>query len=55
MKRFYIVSNIDGCISCTDSDDLALEYALNEDFYVIDSKTGEWLISDGTRQLIPEA
>jgi hypothetical protein len=55
MKRFYIVCILDGLITWSNDEKYAVECSLCEDFYVIDTTTNEWLLSDGSKIEILEA
>lgn len=45
--RFYITDLFDGRIVGTDSADQAQMLANCEDYFVVDTETGEWLTPDG--------
>jgi len=47
--RYYITNTFDGCIQGTNDADKANEIAACEEFFVVDTETGEWLMSDGER------
>lgn len=47
--RFYISDPFDGAIKGTDNSTTAQEFAASDDFFVIDSETGESLLSNGKR------
>ena len=49
MFRYYITDLFEGQIVGTDSDEDAESYAQSEDFFVVDSTTGEWLQPEGVR------
>ncbi len=52
--RFYISSIFNGEVKGTNDEKVAKNMAGSEDDFVVDSETGEWLLSDGTRQPIEE-
>lgn len=52
--RFYITNPYSGCVHGTDDPETAKEYAADEDFFVIDSETGEWLLEDATSRPIED-
>ena len=41
--RYYITDLYDGAIRGTNSTDVANDYSMCEDFYVLDTETGLWL------------
>ena len=45
--RFYITTLFDGAIKGTDSEESALSFSKSEDFFVVDTKTGEWMVQGG--------
>lgn len=47
--RYYITDLNDGVIAGTDAIQVVLDYSLCEDYFVVDSHTGEWLQADGSR------
>ena len=47
--RYYITNTLEGCINGTNNEVKAEELAECEDHFVIDAKTGEWLIGHGER------
>lgn len=53
--RYYIQDPFEGSIVGTDDDDVAKNYAICEDYYVIDTQTGEWVLSDLSRIEVEEA
>jgi hypothetical protein len=50
--RFYITNAHSGAIEGTDDEELAVQAAKCEDFWVIDTNTGYWLIDGGAQ--VPE-
>ena len=52
--RFYITDFYSGDIKGTDNVEKAKEIALCEDFLVVDTETGQSLLSDGTTLDIKE-
>lgn len=55
MFRYYITNTFDGCIEGTDSTEDANDFAQSEDFFVVDSQTGEWMHPDGERVKVKPA
>jgi tmRNA-binding protein len=45
--RYYITDTIDGMVVGTDSKEVADNYALSEEYYVVDSEEGTWLLDGG--------
>ncbi len=43
---FYIMDLYDGSVKGTDDENLAKEYAKNEDFFVVNAESGMWLQPD---------
>jgi predicted Fe-Mo cluster-binding NifX family protein len=43
--RFYITDTYDGCIKGTNDPEAARAFAECEDFFVVDTETGRWLVS----------
>ena len=52
--RYINASLFEGCVFGTNDKELAENTALSEDDFVIDTETGEWILSDGTRTEIKE-
>jgi hypothetical protein len=52
--RFYITDLYDGCIKGTDDPETAAETAESEDFFVVDTETGELLLPGRESQSIEE-
>lgn len=52
--RYYVTDLFDGAIKGTDNEEAAKSYATCEDFFVVDSHTGEWLTSENDRQAIKD-
>lgn len=52
--RFIITNLFDGCLQGTNDGSVANLLAENEDFYVFDSETHEWLHADGSRMPIED-
>lgn len=50
--RFYIVDDFAGVISGTNSEELAMQLAEDERYYVIDTKEVVWLTHDGCAEEI---
>ena len=53
--RYYITNLIAGKIVGTDDEATARNYAMSEDFFVVDTENGTWLLSDGVDDSIEEA
>lgn len=53
--RFYITDLTQGSVLGTDSLEDANNYSLSEDHFVVDTGTGEWLPSDGSRLEVEKA
>lgn len=51
MFRYYITDIMDGRIVGTDSEEVAKDWAMTEDAFVVDTKTGEWLTTDEKQQV----
>lgn len=47
--RYYITNLHVGAIEGSNSLDVAENFANSEDYFVVDSETGQWLQSDGGR------
>lgn len=43
--RFYVTDTYDGCIKGTNDPVAARVFAECEDFFVVDTETGRWLVS----------
>lgn len=52
--RYYITNMYSGMLEGTNSESIAEEVAESEDYYVVDSHTGEWLQPDGIREPVKE-
>ena len=52
--RFYITDLFNGCISGTDSEEDANNFASCEDYFVVDTKTGKQLVSSGEERDVEE-
>lgn len=50
-KRYVVCDSYDGSLKQTDAIQRALDYSVCEDFMVLDTETGEWLLPDGSRQM----
>jgi hypothetical protein len=50
--KYYITDLFEGAVFGTDSDEDAENIATSEEHFVVDTSTGEWLTSDGTRQSV---
>lgn len=48
--RFYITNTLDGMVRGTDDEGVAKDYAMSEDFFVVDAENGTWLQTDDTIQ-----
>ena len=45
--RYYIADPFSGNVKGTNDEQVAGDYSQSEDFWVVDSETGEWLTPDG--------
>jgi hypothetical protein len=45
--RYYITDTLEGLVNGTDDTETAKIFAMSEDFYVVDSEEGKWLIPNG--------
>lgn len=45
--RYYITDTLDGVIKGTNDEDVARDLSQSEDYFVVDTETGNWLGSDG--------
>ena len=52
--RFYVTTMYDGCIKGTDNVNAAESLAESEDFFIVDTETGEWLLPGGARDAVGE-
>jgi hypothetical protein len=52
--KFLITDLNEGNVSGTNDPDLAQDLSACEDYFVVDSTTGEWLLADGRRRIIQE-
>ena len=52
--RFYITDLNNGQVSGTNDPDLAADVSLSEDFFVVDSETGEWINANGSHVEVQE-
>lgn len=52
--RYYLCDAYDGSVKGTDNEELAKSYAESEDFFVVDTETGDWLQFDGSRVSVEE-
>ena len=52
--RFYITDLNNGLVSGTNDRDLAHDVSLSEDFFVVDSESGEWINANGSYVSIQE-
>lgn len=53
--RFIITNTYDGELQGTDEIKQAQKFAKNEDYFVYDSETGEWLQENGNRVAVVAA
>jgi len=53
--RYYITDLHQGLIRGTNDEENACNFAGCEDYFVVDSDTGEWLTADGAREPIKES
>jgi hypothetical protein len=49
--RYYVTNLFEGRIEGTNDAENAENFAQSEDFFVVDTETGEWLTSDGRKQV----
>ena len=49
--RYYITDTFNGAIKGTNNSSTANELAVCEDYFVVDTETGEWLSAEGN--LVP--
>lgn len=52
--RYYVTDISDGTIKGTNDTVVATSLAECEDFFVVDTSTGQWLLSDGSMQNVIE-
>lgn len=52
--RYYIVDTMNGTVFGCENDNDALDYAMCEEFYVIDTATGYWITNDGPQSIGPD-
>ena len=52
--RYYITNTFDGCIEGTNDTERAEELAACEEYFIVDTETGEWLTT-GERMAIKES
>lgn len=50
--RYLILDSIGGCYKGTNAIQTALDFSVSEDFFVVDTETGEMLTPDGPREAI---
>lgn len=53
--RYYITDLFAGTVEGTNDSGLADNLSRSEDYFVVDSETGEWLGTDGTRRSVLDA
>ena len=41
--KYYVLDTMDGQVFCTNSDEEASAFSNSEDYFVVDTSTGEWL------------
>lgn len=51
--RYYIVDLFDGCVKGTNDEKTARNFSICEEWYVIDTETGKWIVGDEDME-IPE-
>lgn len=44
MFRYYVTDINDGTVKGTDDEETAISYSFSEEHFVVDTKTGKWLI-----------
>ena len=52
--RYYITDVLQGCILGTNSLEKAEEFSQSDDYFVVDSVTGDWLYSSECREPVLE-
>lgn len=52
--RFYITDISEGNVVGTNDKAVAYEIAQSEDYYVVDTETGDWIMADGEATAIEE-
>lgn len=45
--RYYITDTMNGCVKGSNSTETAEDFAACEDYFVVDSETGEWVNTGG--------
>lgn len=47
MSRYYIVSMAEGSVTTTDNEEVARDFQMSEEFFVIDSVKSLWFTENG--------
>ena len=53
--RYYITDLYEGVVAGTNDEDNARNFTSSDDYFVVDSDTGEWLTAEGKREPIKES
>lgn len=53
--RYYITSLPDGEILGTNTEEVAENFAMSCDYFVVDTETNQWIMEGGDRQDVREA
>lgn len=53
--RYYIADTFDGDVKGTNDPKVALEFAICEEYFVVDTETGAWMADEGETREIKEA
>lgn len=48
--RYYVTDLFEGCVKGTDDRVVAMQFAESDDFFVVDTETGEWMMEGGECQ-----
>ena len=51
MSRYYIVSMAEGSVTTTDNEEMARDFQMSEEFFVIDSVKNLWLTEEGDDEI----
>lgn len=52
--KYYIIDLQEGAVTGTASDKVAKEFSQSDDFFVVDSEIGQWLMDDHNKVEIKE-
>lgn len=53
--RYYIADTFDGDMKGTNDPEVAKEFAICDDYFVVDTETGAWMADEGEAREIKEA